>query len=273
MNWLSDNLKLLFEGVGGTATVALIGYFCKRWLESRQQPSGQEATLTAQGARGSDSPVASGSGITQNVNSPTTINVSLPHPSPVPTMTTPQPKTEPKNNIKFVEAKSVQAHSGLKDGKIHESPHEPGDFKISVACFRNEPVVGQRVQQPTLKSHIIYKDKNGEEITDVPRGVWLGELGETTVFESGKKKCLIIFLLSKQDTFKKLWNEEYHSETSWMAGGPVFQIKNEGIRGDVTSVEVRLMERDICVLQADFEVGQRIGGGLPKLILRNLVVA
>ena len=99
------------------------------------------------------------------------------------------------------------------------------------------------------------------------------ELRETTVFESGKKKCLIIFLLSNLDTFKKLWNEEYHSETSWMAGGPVFQIRDEGMRGDVASVEVRLLDHNICILQAVFEVGSRIGGGLPELILRSLSVA
>jgi hypothetical protein len=271
VNWFSDNWKVLFDGVGGLAAVALIGYICKRWWESRQRP-GQGAALMAEQARVSDSPVASGSGITQNVNSPT-INVSIPHPSPVQATTAPQPILKPKHNIKFIEAKSVQAHSGIKDGKIHESPQGLGEFHVGVVCFRNEPVVGKRVQEPTLKSHIIYKGKNGEEITDVPRGVWLGELGETTVFEAGKKECVIIFLLSNQNTLQKLWNEEYHSETSWMAGGPVFQIRNEGIRGDVTSVEVRLLAHDICVLSADFEVGSRIGGGLPTLILRNLSVA
>jgi hypothetical protein len=272
VNWLSDNWKLLFGGVGGTAVVAFIGYFCKQWWESRQRPSGQGATLMSERARVSDSPVASGSRITQNVNSPT-INVSIPHPSPAQATTAPQPEPKPKHNIKFIEAKSVQAHSGIEDGKIHESPQGLGEFHVCVVCFRNEPVVGKRVQEPTLKSHIIYKDKNSAEITDVPRGVWLGELGETTVFESGKKKCLIIFLLSKQDTFKKLWNEEYHSETSWMAGGPVFQIRDEGIRGDVTSVEVRLLDHDICVLHAEFAVASRTPGALPMLTLSSLFVA
>jgi hypothetical protein len=272
VNWLSDNWKVLFDGVGGMAAVAFIGYICKRWWASRQRPSGQGSTLMAERARVSDSPVASGSGITQNVNSPT-INVSIPHPSPVQATTAPQPEPKPKHNIKFIEAKSVQAHRGIEDGKIHESPQGPGEFQVCVVCFRNEPAIGKRVQEPTLKSHINYKGKNGEEINDVPRGVWLGELGETTVFESGKKKCLIIFLLSNLDAFKKLWNEEYHSETSWMAGGPVFQIRDEGMRGDVSSVEIRLLAHDICVLSADFEVGSRIGGGLPTLILRNLSVA
>jgi pyrimidine deaminase RibD-like protein len=180
---------------------------------------------------------------------------------------------KPKHNISFVEAKSVQAHRGLSDGKIYESPQALGDLQVTVACFRNEPIVGRRVQQPTLKSHIIYKDKNGEEITDASRGVWLGSYGETTVFESGKKKCLIIFLLSNQDTLKKLWNETYTTDQSWMAGGPLFRINDEGIPGDVTSVEIRLLAQDICVLRAEFKVETRISGQLPKLTLCSLSVA
>jgi hypothetical protein len=261
MNWW----EWVFSGVGVSAALLVI-----QWWTRRSRSSGHDAAITAQGARVSDSPVASGSDIVQTV----THNYYPPAVPPSPAVssaTKSEPK--PKHNIKVIEPKSIEAHSGLKDGKIHESQQGLGDFHVCVVCFRNEPIVGKRVQEPTLKSHIIYKDKNGEEITDVPRGLWLGELGETTVFESGKKKCLIIFLLSKQNTLKKLWNEEYHSETSWMAGGPVFQIRDEGIRGDVTLVEVRLLAHDICVLSADFDVRSRIDGGLPKLILRKLSVA
>jgi hypothetical protein len=266
VNWLLDNWKLLFDGAGGTAAIAFIAYVYKRWFDSPQQLSGQEGTLTAQGARVSDSPVASGSGITQNINSPTTINVGVPHPPPVPTTKTPQ--LDPKYNLRFVEAKSVQAHAD-QDVRIHESAQGLGDFLVSVVCFRNEPVVGKQVQEPMLKSHVTYKDKNGEEIADAPRGVWLGEYGETTHFELGKKKCLIIFVLSKQHTLIKVWNETYTTETSWMANGPLFRIGHDGLPGNVSSVEVRLMAHDICVLHVEFEVGSGIDGGPPKLILRN----
>jgi pyrimidine deaminase RibD-like protein len=179
----------------------------------------------------------------------------------------------PKHNIRFVGAKSIQAHSGLEDGLIYESPQGLGDFPVSVVCFRNEPVVGQKVQQPTLKSQIIYKGKDGEEITDAPRGVWLGQYGEETVFESGKKKCLTIFRLSNQDTLMRLWNETYTSEYGWMADGPLFQIHHEGIPGEVASVEVRLLDDDTCVLHADFEVKKRRTKELPELLLRSLSLA
>ncbi len=64
MNWW----EWVFSGIGAL----ILGLFLE-WLRKRSRPSSQEATLTAQGARVSDSPVAAGSGIIQNINSPTTV--------------------------------------------------------------------------------------------------------------------------------------------------------------------------------------------------------
>jgi hypothetical protein len=84
MTWLSENYKWLFDGIGATAIIAGLGFIGRRIMKDRQKP---DAALTAQGAHVSNSPVASGSGITQTVNSPTTINVSLPGaPSPSTTL-------------------------------------------------------------------------------------------------------------------------------------------------------------------------------------------
>jgi hypothetical protein len=56
MNWW----EWVFSGIG----VFAVGLFLQRWLKS----SDRTATLTAQGAKVSGSPVASGTGITQTVN-------------------------------------------------------------------------------------------------------------------------------------------------------------------------------------------------------------
>jgi Na+/alanine symporter len=74
MNWLFNNWQILFGGIAGTAVVALIGWGLKRLFDSNKEPSGQ---LTAQGATVSDSPVASGTGNSQRVNSPTNIFMGL----------------------------------------------------------------------------------------------------------------------------------------------------------------------------------------------------
>jgi len=76
MKWFSENYKWLFDGVAGASLLAVIGYVMHRFRGSRQG----NAVLTAQGANVVDSPVASGSGITQTINSPFTVNVALPTP-------------------------------------------------------------------------------------------------------------------------------------------------------------------------------------------------
>ena len=76
MNWLSANYKWLFDGFAGAAAIALIGYIVQRLFSPKQDQAGQVTSLTAQGSKVTNSPVASGTGITQNVNSPT-INLNL----------------------------------------------------------------------------------------------------------------------------------------------------------------------------------------------------
>jgi hypothetical protein len=60
MHWLSENYKWLFDGIGGLALMAVIGYFTRRVL--RRSPDHQKdiAALKAQGAKVTNSPVASG---------------------------------------------------------------------------------------------------------------------------------------------------------------------------------------------------------------------
>jgi len=77
MRWLSENYKFLFDGIGGLALMAVIGYFTRRILRRSRDNQKDAATLNAQGAKVTNSPVASGSNISQNINSPT-LNLSLP---------------------------------------------------------------------------------------------------------------------------------------------------------------------------------------------------
>ncbi len=182
-----------------------------------------------------------------------------------------QPPLKSQYNINFVEATSTTSHLGEpSNSTMHESPQRLGDFQISVIRFRNDVVVGQKVEEPSLTCHIIYRDQDGKEITDVPRGVWLDHYGESVDFELGKKRSVVIFLLAKQGTVKKLWNESYFTSTSWMADGrPSFRIRDEGIRGETASVEISLLSGTSCVLQAIFDLEEREDGKLPTLKLKS----
>ena len=176
-----------------------------------------------------------------------------------------------RSNIAFIESTSVTAHAGEpSNSTIYESPQQLGDCQISVLRFRNEAIVGQTVEQPSLTCHIVYKDKNGKEIADVPRAVWLDHYGESVVFDTGKRRSIAVFLLSNQGTLKKLWNESYFTSTSWMSGGPSYRIRHDGIRGDIASVEISLLSDASCVLRATFNLEGREEGRLPDLRLASI---
>ena len=182
-------------------------------------------------------------------------------------MRSPHPTPTPEHNIRFVEAKCLQAHHGQTDDQIYESPQALGDFQVSVVCL-NQPVLGPSVKQPRLTAHIIYKGKNGEDLPRCDQGRVAGRIWGHHCFWIGQRKCLIVFLLTNQNTLKKLWNETYTTETSWMANGPLFRMGYEGIRGDITSITIDLLAHDTCVVRAVFEVKARREGELPMLVLQ-----
>ncbi len=180
------------------------------------------------------------------------------------------PVARPRSNIVFIEATSTTAHSGEREGTLYESPQRLGDFSVAVVRFRNNAIVGVGVEEPSVTCHILYTDRKGKEITDVSRAVWLDHYGESVDFETGKRKSVIVFLLSNQGTLKKLWNESYFTSTSWMAGGkPSFRIRDEGVRSDVASIEVSLLSGASCVLRAIFTV-EREKDKLPELKLKSV---
>jgi hypothetical protein len=139
-----------------------------------------------------------------------------------------------------------------EDGVIYESPEEQlSDFQVCVVCFRNKSlVVGQPLQQPTLKSHIIYKNANGDEIAESPKGVWLGRYGEDHRFEEMQKRCLIILHLAPGCELKILRNDSQMTKF----GNRAFTIRPEDAPDGIASVEVSLLTDKVCLKQAVFDV-------------------
>lgn len=185
-------------------------------------------------------------------------------------MPKPEPRPpEPKTNIRFVGARCTDAYNS-DDTVFHETQRGLGDFKLAIVCFRNEAIVGQRIPSVAVRAHVIYRDGDSQEITDIPSGVWLGEYKGHVDFTLGAKKGLIVFFLTNQRTLKKLWKEEYRHAQSWMNDGlPSYRVRDEPIHGQVATVEIQLLSEstDICVLGEVFEVGPYEDGALPTLTI------
>ena len=257
--WIVQNKQWVFSGAG----ITVLGVLW--WLVAKFWPKREAATSTTQAPNTSIAPV-----ITMNPTINFPIEPRAPEPPKQVAPPAPEVPAAPKPNFQFVESRTISAHRGLQDEQFHESRQGLGDFQVSVVCFRNEAIVGKAVQEPSVKTHIIYKNKNGEEITDAPRGVWLGHYGDTISFEAGQKRCLVVFLLSKQNTVMKPWNESYRTSQSWMSSGrPSFRIQTDGI-SDVASVEVTFLAGDVCLLRAVFDSETWINRELPKLVLRSI---
>ncbi|MBZ5723147.1 MAG: hypothetical protein LAO03_22640 [Acidobacteriia bacterium] len=169
--------------------------------------------------------------------------------------------SKPQPNIHFIEATVADIRPGL----------DLGDFTAAVACFRNERIVGQKIEQPTVRAQIIYKDHHGNEFTDVSNGVWTEDPLISPLFATGERKCLILFLLSNQGRLKKLWKEAYTTSHSWMSGGSSIRIRDEDVKGKIAVVEVRLLNdhTDIGLLDTLFDVEDYQSGELPSFKLHT----
>jgi hypothetical protein len=82
MSWLSDNWKMLFDGVGGAAVVTAVGYLLKRWIGSERKSTGQHTKVTVEVKNSPlrNSAIAGGSQNNQTVNAHTinteTLNIT-----------------------------------------------------------------------------------------------------------------------------------------------------------------------------------------------------
>lgn len=72
MHWFSENYQWIFSGIG----VLVLALLLKRLRRPSRSSASNSAALTAQSSTVTASPVASGSGISQTVNSPT-VNLNI----------------------------------------------------------------------------------------------------------------------------------------------------------------------------------------------------
>jgi hypothetical protein len=255
VNWLSDNWKLLFDGVGGAAAVAIIGYVCKRWLWP--QPPEQGANLTAQGASVHESPVASGSGITQTIGD--THNHFYPLASAAAVESTPpspppQPRLDESASLTPLPAREVLVH--LDRGTLYEASTDLESARKAVALpFKNvsKPTRQQTPRASSVTASLTFKNADASDGPRINHGVWLGRFQYATTFDSGATHELLIALKDVRFVTLENPNATNPFQRRFRSGMTIHspQMKLVGTEG---TVEIVLVDGfNVTMFQGTFE--------------------
>ncbi len=195
------------------------------------------------------------------------IGADLLEPRRVPIIRDPQP--EPQSNIQFVETKTV-------DGTFSRTIAHmlPVTIKETtrglLVCLRNEAGPGQTPKQPQVDAHIVYKDADGRELTDLFHGAWVNEHDDYSTFQTSQKRCLVVAALT-DGKLLKIWKTQYHTDTSWMAGGSLFEIQTEQIPGTIATIVIQLLDhwKGTFIKEFVLDVESLVDGQLPQLKLKG----
>lgn len=238
MHWLAQNYQWLFDGFGGAALLALLGFAYHRWKRITQEPS---ATLTAQDAKVANSPVASGANISQTINSPT-VNLSL----AAPTSATPAPQeeTEQTPSLSFVQSRLALLHQDTM-GVWHEASRNLDQaHRGLVAQFRNHPnKVGQKAPKASsVTASLIFKSPESSEQLHINHAVWVDRYEHFVSFQSGEThQLLLVVKLIPYVTFENP-NTRNPFRSRWRSGMSVRHPQAFALaRGD-GEVEIALVD-------------------------------
>ena len=167
MNWW----EWVFSGIGVVGVSAFI-----RWLRRRPGSSEHSAGIDAKGAKVSKSPVASGSGITQNVG-----DTHHHYPPPSAPLEYSEPKVWPKlEYVKWDKAKLGRAAGPL--GVWVQS--EEGPFWGLLLTFQNTPSKipgGKTLTAEGVTAHFDFSHE-----VHIAFGYWVGEYTHFATFEPGE---------------------------------------------------------------------------------------
>ena len=185
MNWW----EWVFSGIGVLAAGKLI-----EWLIGRSRASGPEAAITAQGAKVSESPVASGSGITQTV---TTHHHHYGTAAATPAQET-QPAIAPasrRRNVPNIVRTNIYVGkvAQIEQGVWSESvPHE----HAFIVQLTNEARPAELNVGGLVKAQLIYRDGVRELRRII--GCWLNQAADMTEFRVNDTQQLMVGLMAGQ---------------------------------------------------------------------------
>ena len=174
MNWW----EWVFSGIG----VLIIGLFVQRWLKSSSE---RKSNLTAQGARVSNSPVASGTGITQTI-SETHHHYTQPTTQPQ----TAQPSTpDPVPNLQIMGANNILIQ--VTDNDLFAQSNDDEGPVAAVVRVTNDAQPNTNNVGAEVRATLIFENSNGHQLVRVA-GAWLGELTDSINFHVDDERTVIV---------------------------------------------------------------------------------
>ena len=185
MGWFYDNYRWLFDGVAGAAAVALTAFLAQRFLNKE---SSKNTDITAQGAKLEASPVASGDGISQIVNSPT-INMSFASPSLTP------PQVEEQSPVlSFVQCRTTLLHQDQMGVWYEASTDLEHACRGLIVQFRNRPsALGQRVPKASsVTAALVFRSPEMPDELHINHAIWLGRYEHMATFGAGQTHQLLL---------------------------------------------------------------------------------
>jgi hypothetical protein len=233
MHWLIQNYQWLFDGFLGSVVLAVVGFGVRfgirLWLKnSSNEETGEShgATLNAQGAKVALSPIASGSGIVQNVG--TTHHHYYPYPVKSSKRADVAGFERLKPNIEFTgcREKRVFVSPFAQDGICE--PRDKYDYSVQafVLSFENKVLPDRKIGR-ALNVIAKIRFQSVDRVTErrINYGVWLNSPCASTDFGAGDTCELVLIcvienqLLTFED--RRTPGRSFSSEYSYLGEGSV----------------------------------------------------
>jgi hypothetical protein len=202
VNWLSDNYRWIFDGVGGAALIALVAYLFKWLWLSPTESSGHRSkgTLTAKDTSAVYSTAASGSHNIQTVNVPIIHAQSVHFGIPIP-----DPPIHAPATVSVASRPNIE-YAGLLEKLVFVSPHAQDGFcdpqnedqrekslQALVFKFENKPLGDRKISRArNVIAKINFQSEDGVRHHSISYGVWLNSACNSTSFGIGDTQELLI---------------------------------------------------------------------------------
>ena len=224
------------------------------WLRRRSHSAETDAAITAQGARVSDSPVASGSGITQTIGD-THHHHYPPVAAPPPQVSKQQPASELSPNIEYVgcKEKPVFISPFARDGFCDPRTADEYDKSVQafVLRFENKPLPDRKISRAmNVVAKVRFQSENRVTERRLNYGVWLNSPCVSESFGIGDT-CELVLMCAVENQLLSF--EDRRTEGHSFYDG--FTYFEEGDVEGLGIVEVTLIDKNTqATLKRTFKV-------------------